>query len=228
MLRVPVLSPDNKCLMPAKASRVRRWLKAGIAKVVYNDLGIFQVQLIKTPSGENTQSIVVGIDPGKLYTGLAVQTNLFTLAMFHLEMPFKTVTDRMTTRRMMRRTRRARRINRQVKFKLRNHRQKRFDNRKQKGLPPSINANKMLEQRVITELLKIYPVSNFVYEIVKARGDNGFSPVIVGQLQQIKWLESQLPTTQLEGWETSILRRELGLHKNKQGHFSKRTSHSCS
>jgi len=37
--------------MPAKASRVRRWLKAGKAKVVHNDLGIFQVQLTQPPSG---------------------------------------------------------------------------------------------------------------------------------------------------------------------------------
>lgn len=135
--------------------------------------------------------------------------------MLHLELPFKAVTERMTTRRMMRRNRRSRRINRQVKFKLRNHRQKRFNSRKQKGLPPSINANKMLEQRVITELLRVYPGSQFVYEIVKAKGDKGFSPVMVGQLQQIEWLEALSPTTQLEGWKTSILRRELGLYKNK-------------
>lgn len=216
MQRVPVLSQDFCPLMPAKASRIRRWLKEGLAKVVYNDLGIFQVQLIAEPSGSSTQPIVVGIDPGKLFTGIAAQTSRFTLAMLHLELPFKAVTERMTTRRMMRRTRRRRRINRQVKFKLRNHRQKRFDNRRQKGLPPSINANKMLEQRVVNELLKIYPVSNFVYEVVKARGDKGFSPIMVGQLEQIKWLESQLPTVQLEGWKTSILRRELGLGKNKQ------------
>jgi hypothetical protein len=116
---------------------------------------------------------------------------------------------------MMRRTRRARRIKRKSVFKLRNHRQKRFNNRRQKGLPPSINANKQLEQRIIIELRKIYPVNHYVYEIVKAHGNKGFSPVMVGQLQQIAWLESQLPTTQLEGWKTSIMRRELGLHKNK-------------
>ena len=215
MQRVPVLNPDGSPAMPTKASRARRWLKEGKAKVVHNDLGIFQIQLIAAPSGCKCQDIVIGVDSGKLFTGLAVQTAKSTLLMLHLALPFKTVTDRMTTRRMMRRTRRARRINRKPVFKLRNHRQKRFDNRRQKGLPPSINANKQLEQRVITELRKIYPVSHFVYEIVKANGTKSFSPVMVGQLQQIAWLNSQLPTEVLEGWKTSILRRELGLVKNK-------------
>lgn len=50
MLRVPVLSPSGKSLMPTKASRARRWLKEGKARVVYNDLGIFQVQLVRCMS----------------------------------------------------------------------------------------------------------------------------------------------------------------------------------
>ena len=47
MLRVPVLSEEGKPLSPAKAHRVRPWLKTGKAVVVYNDLDIFPVQLIK-------------------------------------------------------------------------------------------------------------------------------------------------------------------------------------
>ena len=215
MIRVPVLNPNGSPAMPTKASRARRWLKEGKAKVVHNDLNIFQIQLVAEPSGCKCQDTVIGIDSGKLFTGLAVQTAKSTLLMLHLVLPFKKVTDRMTTRRMMRRTRRARRINRKSVFKLRNHRQKRFDNRRQKGLPPSINANKQLEQRVITELRSIFPVTHFVHEIVKANGSKSFSPVMVGQLQQIAWLEFQLPTEVLEGWKTSILRRELGLVKNK-------------
>ena len=216
MIRVPVLSKEGLPLMPTKASRARRWLLEGKAKVVHNDLGLFQIQLTVEASGNATQDAVIGIDPGKLFTGIAVQAEHETLSMFHLELPFKTVTERMSTRSMMRRTRRSRRINRKVKFKSRNHREKRFNNRIAKKLPPSIKANKELEQRVIKELLAIYPVSHFIYEIVKARGNRGFSPVQVGQLQQIEWLSSQLPTIIQEGWKTSNLRQYLGLPKNKE------------
>jgi len=142
MIRVPVLSPDGEPLMPAKASRVRRWLKAGKAKVVHNDLNLFQVQLVEEPSGKKTQDILTGIDPGKLFTGVAVQSRCATLFLAHLKLVFKNVTKRMSQRAMMRRGRRGRRINRKVPFNQRNHRECRFDNRKGHKIPPSIRANK--------------------------------------------------------------------------------------
>lgn len=218
MLRVPVLSYSGKSLMPTKASRARRWLKEGKAKVIHNDLGIFQIQLtnrhhLKT---RNTQPIAVGIDPGKLYTGMAVQSAKFTLWLAHLQLPFKTVRERMEQRAMMRRGRRGRRINRKIAFKLRAHRQARFDNRRQRGVPPSIRANRELELRVLDELSLIYPITTIVYEVIKARGDKGFSPVMVGQKWQLENLRSDGDDVcELNGWETSNIRRELGLEKQK-------------
>lgn len=67
-MRVPVLSPNGKPLMPTKPSRARRWLKEGKARVVHNDLGIFQIQLVACPRTTNMQPIAVGIDPGKYFT----------------------------------------------------------------------------------------------------------------------------------------------------------------
>lgn len=183
MIRVAVLSPEGKPLMPAKASRVRRWLGSGKAKVVHNDLGIFQVQLIEEPSGEEMQEIVTGIDPGKLFTGIAVQSAKATLFLAHLNLPFKTVTKRMKGRAMMRRGRRGRRINRKVTQDQRNHRQHRFDNRKEHKIPPSIRANKQLALRVVQELQHIYPFADVVVEVLKARGNKGFSPAMVGQVR---------------------------------------------
>ncbi len=120
----------GKSLMPTKPSRARRWIKEGKAIGKFNDLDIFYVQLTDEPSDNKTQPIAIGIDPGKLFSGIGVQSSLFTLWKAHLELPFKRVRERMDNRRLMRRGRRERRINRQLSFNLRAHRQKRFSNRK--------------------------------------------------------------------------------------------------
>lgn len=219
MQRVPVLAPDGTPLMPTKPSRARRWLRDGKAKVIHNDLNIFCIQLVPEPSGRDIQDVVIGIDPGKLFSGVGVQSSKFTLFMAHLILPFKSVTQKMTSRRILRRARRGRRINRQLPYNQRSHREKRFDNRRQGKLPPSIRANKQLELRVVKELLTIYPISHIRYEYIKAWTENGkgkgFSPVMVGQRVMLSWLEQLRPTTVQEGWQTSILRQQLGLVKDK-------------
>jgi hypothetical protein len=204
--RVAVLSPDGQPLMPAKASRIRRWLKEGKAKIVHNDLNIFCVQLISESSGRDIQALALGIDPGKLYTGIAVQSVLARLFMAHLVLPFQTVKDRMEQRRMMRRNRRYRKCRR---------RPARFNNRRSKKVPPSIKANRQLELRVVKELLAIYPITSIVYEVVKADGSKSFSPVMIGQYWMLSQLEAMRPTYQKYGWETSQIRTQLGLEKQK-------------
>jgi hypothetical protein len=231
MDRVPTISQTGQQLMPTKASRARRWAKTGKAEECWNDLGQYYIQLRFEPSGSAVQDIVIGIDPGKSYSGIGVQSAKATLFRAHLVLPFNRVRARMDQRRLLRRGRRSRRINRKVEFKLRNHRQKRFDNRKQGKLAPSIRASRQLELRVVQELVKLYPVKGIVYEKVradvdltsgrkKARSGKGFSPVMVGQ----KWMIAQLgkiaPTSTREGWQkdgngTSQIRKRLGLVKDK-------------
>lgn len=212
--------------MPTKPARARKWLEQGKAVKRWSDLGAFSVQLVGEPSGRETQDVVVGIDPGKQFSGIGVQSARFTLFMAHLLLPFETVKKRMEQRRTMRRTRRSRRINRKVKFKIRNHRQKRFDNRIGKKLPPSIRANRQLELRVVRELTQLFPVSRIIYEMVKAdvdltsgrrraRSGIGFSPVMVGQRWMLTQLAQIAPVSELLGWQTSQVRRQLGLPKSK-------------
>lgn len=215
-MRVPVVSKEGKPLMPTKPSRARRWLKQGKAVIYRNDLQQFAIQLTES-SGEETQPISVGIDPGKLYSGVAVQSAKETLYTAHLELPFQRVKDRMETRRMMRRGRRGRRINRKLPFKERAHRQKRFNNRKKQKLPPSIKANKQLEYRVVKKLSKLFPISSINYETVKAKGDNNFSPVMVGQkVMSEQWLTQIAPVKTFEGWQTSVRRQILHLEKDNE------------
>jgi hypothetical protein len=227
MLRVPVVSPEGKPLMPTKPSRARRWIRDGLAVGKWSDVGLFYVQLSKHPSGEETQPIALGADPGKNYSGIGLQSPKVTLFMAHLVLPFQSVKDRMEQRRMMRRGRRGRRINRHVSYKKRAHRQKRFSNRRSNKLTPSIRTNRQLELRVVTELCKIFPIGKIVYEYVKADVDltsgrktakkgKGFSPVMVGQKWMLEQLSKLAPTTTQYGWETAAIRQHLGLTKEKK------------
>lgn len=239
-IRVPVTDASGNPLMPTKASRARRWVERGLAVGKWSDVGIYYVQLVGEPSGYEIQPIVIGVDPGKRYTGIALGSKKATLAMFHLVLlgfipkqgtAIAGVKEKMSYRSMLRRGRRGRRIDRSKTFKLRNHRSCRFSNRRQKKIPPSIKSNRQLELRVITELCKIYPVTAVAIELVKADVDLtsgrkgassglGFSPVMVGQNWMINELSKFITVITREGWQkdgngTSQIRRRLGLVKEK-------------
>jgi hypothetical protein len=225
-MRIPVVSHDNQPLMPTTPARARKWIESGKAVKRWSDSGQFYVQLAAEPSGRDNQPIVIGVDPGKLYSGIGVQSPKFTLYTAHLILPFKTVRERMDNRRLMRRGRRGRRINRKVAFSKRAHRQKRFSNRRQGKLAPSIKANRDLEIRIVSELCKIYPVAEIRFEYVKAdvdltsgrkkaRSGKGFSAVMVGQKWAIAQLNRLAPVVTIFGYQTAITRKHLGLVKNK-------------
>lgn len=226
-MRIPVVDPDHKPLMPTKPSRVRKWLKSGKAIKRWSDCGQFYVQLVEMPSGYETQDVVIGIDPGKIYSGIAVQSSKETLYTSHLVLSFPNIRNRMDLRKMCRHNRRGRRINRKVDFWLRQHRQKRYNNRRKRKLPPSIRANRQLELRIVKELCLIYPISNIRYEYLradidltsgrkKARSGKGFSPVMIGQKWMVKQLEAFAPVKTIVGYQTAAIRDHLSLTKSKK------------
>ena len=244
--RVPVLNPDGSPAMPTLASRARRWVRDGLAIGKWNDLGVYYVQLLVAPSDTKTQPIALGCDPGKSYSGFGVQSAQATLFRGHAVLPFQRVKERLGSavikngkviqnvrgRALQRRVRRGRRINRKLPFELRNHRQKRFNNRIKSKLPPSILASRLMEIRIVKELCSIFPISDIVYEVVKADVDltsgrksaksgKGFSPVMTGQYWAIEELEKLAPVKKMSGWQkngngTSQIRKYLGLFKDKQ------------
>jgi len=232
MQRIPVQNPDGTPAMPTKSSRAQKWVAQGKAQWVKTNLRIKVVRLKAEPSGRNTQPIVVGVDPGKLYSGIAVQSAQATLFQSHLELPYPKVRERMDNRRMLRRSRRSRRINRESPFQLRNHRQKRFNNRRQQKVAPSIRANRDLEFRVVQELSQLFPIATIGYEKVRADVDltsgrkgaksgKGFSPVMVGQAYAIEKMEQIASVYTRYGWQkdgngTAQLRSALGLKKSQE------------
>ncbi len=226
MQRVPVISQKGKPLMPTKPSKARKLVRDGKATGKWDKLNQYYIQLNFSPSGEKTQPISCGIDPGKHFGSVGIQSSKATLFTSHIFLPFATVKKRMEQRAMMRRVRRGRRINRKLPYAQRAHRQCRFSNRKRGKLPPSIKANCQLLLRIVKELVKIYPISSIFYEYVKAdvdlksgrksaRSGKGFSPAMVGQAWILEQLSFFAPVTRKLGWQTSNLRKHLGLIKQK-------------
>lgn len=212
--------------MPTTSARARKWVKSGKAVKRWSDCGQFYVQLTVEPSGYITQEIAIGIDPGKKYSGIGVQSSKYTLYTAHLVLPFQMVRERMDARKLMRRGRRGRRINRSFPYNQRAHRQKRFSNRTRGKLAPSIRANRQLELRIVSELCKLYPVTEIRYEYVRADVDltsgrkkvksgKGFGAVMVGQKWMLKQLEKFASVVTIEGYTTAATREYLGLAKNK-------------
>ncbi len=228
--RVPVISTDDRPLMPTTPARARKWIKLGKAVGKRNKVGAFYVQLLREPSGYKTQEIVSGTDRGKAFTGIAFQSKLATIALFHVCLPGfykskktskdrQSVTGKMAKRSELRRTRRGQRIDRTKAFKLRNHRQKRFDNRRHKKLPPSVRANREMELRILIEMSKIVPISDIRDESCSGNSKkNGFgiSPVTVGQ----EWFRLQAskiaPVVEVDSLDTGKYRDQLGLVKNRK------------
>jgi hypothetical protein len=228
--RIPVISLDGKPLMPTTPARARKWIKGGIAIGKRNKVGVFYVELLREPSGTETQKIVAGTDRGKAFTGVAFQSKLATIALFHACLPGfykskksskdrQSVTGKMEKRTELRRTRRGQRINRKVAFKLRNHRERRFNNRRQNKLPPSVKANREMELRILSEMAQIVPISEIRDESCggnSKRNGFGISPVTVGQ----EWFRSEAsklaPLKEIDSLDTGKYRTQLGLVKDKK------------
>lgn len=204
---VPVVDTNQQPLMPTTPSRARRWIRVGKATPFWKR-GVFCVRLNIEPVSRNTQPVAVGIDPGSKKEGITVKSAAHTYLNIQTD-AVDWVDKAVKTRREMRRARRFRntpcRANR--------------CNRAIGGIPPSTKARWQWKLRLCQWIAKMYPISAFVVEDIKAvttgkrRWDASFSPLQVGKL----WLYGELgklSTVHLKsGWETKELRDALGLKK---------------
>jgi len=220
MQYIPVFDKDQRPLMPTTLNRAIRWKESGKATLFYKK-GVLCARLNVEPSARFTQPIAVGIDPGSKREGFTVKSAAHTYLNVQTH-AVDWVKDAEEASTNMRRARR---------FRKTPCRKPRF-NRKRGGLPPSTKARWQWKLRIATWLSKLFPVTAFVVEDIKARTwKNGrkwnasFSPLEVGK----QWFYSELgriaPVHTLQGMETKELRDQLGLKKSKQKLSNKFEAH---
>lgn len=148
--------------MPMKATRVRKFIEAGKAKIRYDrKLKVHYLQLFEKPSGEETQEIAVGIDPGSTYDGVSIVSKKY----HHLNVELIQRAKKGKTSIHSFKLRQSE--NRRVRRSRLWHRPIRFDNRTSKKLTPTIKANVDFRKWIISKLIRIYPISKIVVEDVK-------------------------------------------------------------
>lgn len=143
-------------MMPCSPCKCRKLIKSGKCKVV--DFEPFTIQFIGGSSGYK-QEVVLGVDTGSVHIGLCASTKSNVLMFMEVEMR-KDIVDNLSTKRMMRRTRRSRKLR---------YRQPRFNNRvsskKQGWLVPSIKYKKDKHLKTIDWICSILPISTINVEI---------------------------------------------------------------
>ena len=205
---VPVLSVERRPLMPTTPSRARRWIKEGKATPFYSK-GIFCVRL-NVETGKQVQEVACGIDPGSKKEGFTVKSEAHTFLNIQAD-AVTWVKDAVEVRRNMRRARRVR------KTPCRQNRM----NRARGCLPPSTKARWQWKLRLAAWLSKVYPISCFVVEDIKAqtkgqrKWDRSFSPLEVGKNWFYCELDKLGKVELKQGWETAELRAQAELKKTK-------------
>ncbi len=209
---VPVKDSAGNELMPTTPSRARRWIKSKKATGYWNH-GIYCVRLNVEPSARNTQQTALGIDPGSKWEGYTVKSKAHTFLNINAD-AVTWVKENEETSTNLRRTRRNRSTPcRKPKSNKGKH--------SAKFIPPSTKArwNKKLE--VSKWLRKMFPITDTVVEDVAAKTmkngrkwNKSFSPLEVGKAWFYKELSKVTNLTTKSGWETKLMRDELGLKKS--------------
>jgi hypothetical protein len=208
--RVPVVSVDGKPLMPCKPSKARKLIRGGQAVGKWSRLGVFYIQMTRDV-GNETQPVVLGLDPGSKFEGIAVVSNGGVLQAGMTILP-KGIAKKLEQRRMMRRARRGRKWRRATRFNNRI--------RGEAWIAPSQKAKVDFRLKIIEELKKLYPITKVIAEDVrfnhyKKRWGKYFSTVEIGKKRTYDKLREWFGSLKLtDGVETAETRREYGAMKS--------------
>ncbi len=209
---VTVVGKQGKPLMPTNNTNANKLIARGKA-VRRFDRGLFYIKLTEREEG-HLQQIAVGVDPGSKKEGYTVKSSSHT----YLNIQADAVTwvkEAEKTSTQMRRTRRSRKTP---------YRQMRTNrNQGQTRLPPSTRARWGWKLRLCHWLARRFPITTFIVEDIavetrpgKRRWNQSFSPLEVGKT----WFEAELvkiaSICTRPGYDTKLIRDQLGLKKSKQ------------
>src|SRR3990172_5519249 len=160
MVFLPVFDVDGKTpLIPTKPSRARRWIKEGKATPFWKK-GVWCVRLNIEPSAKEKQEIAVGIDPGSKREAYSVKSEAHTYLNIQVSTP-DWIKDAVHTRKVMRNNRRSNTPYRQPRCN-------RVSGLTIGNPPPSSLARWQWKLRLSTWLSKLFPITCFVVEDLKA------------------------------------------------------------
>lgn len=205
-LYVPVVSASGRPLMSCHPARARELARRGRALRRFSK-GVFYVHLLDRADGA-CQPVACGIDPGSTREAFTVASASRT----YINVDADAVTHvgrAVEVRKQMRRARR---------YRTAPCRPPRA-NRGRGGIPPSTRARWGWKLRVVDWFRRLYPISVFVVEDIKAatrgqrRWDASFSPLEVGKQSFYAELRTRGTLVTRDGWETHALRTALGLPK---------------
>lgn len=222
---VPVVDSNQKPLMPTTTARARKWIKSGKATPFFKK-GVFCVRLNVEPSDRKTQPIAVGIDPGSKKEGFTVKASAHTYLNVQVDTPpwanekVKKGPNKGKNKTTLQRAsmRRGRRYRKTPYRKCRPNR-----NIRKLWMSASTRSRWELKLNICKWLAKIFPITDFVVEDIKASTKKGakkwnlsFSPLEVGK----QWFYYQLnriaPVVLVEGDQTYEMRQVLGLKKTSR------------
>jgi len=220
--RIPVVSKDNKPLMPCKPSKVKKLLNSGKAKSRWSKLGIFYIQLtIEIMSKYNTnQYFTLANDPGSKFDGFALAckyVQLRLMAIMPEEIADKRKSRNKGTGKM------GNRVNLRRARRYRNTRRRPWRGRSPgpKWIAPSQLAKVLFRLAIVKELCKLFPVDHFIVEDVKfnhysKRYGKYFSTVEIGKTRYYNELRTLGDLALIEGWQTKSWREDAGLKKTSK------------
>ena len=225
---VPVVDKDQKPLMPTTPRKARLLVKSKQATYFFKN-GIYCIRLNYDPETKIVQPIVVGIDPGSKREGFTLKSKAHTYLNIQLH-AVDWIKERIETRRNLRKSRRYR------KTPYRACRLNRGALKSINRLAPSTKARWNAKLRLCKKLVKIFPITDYIVEDIKAKTKKGnnqkkwnqsFSPLENGKKWFYEELEKMGTLHLKQGFDTHTMREALGLKKDKKNKLSNSFDAHC-